>query len=199
MMGECMNRIRMAVVFGIAAVALACAPLAFASNGTIEVNGGYAKSSDDLSGSGDKLGGGASFGGAYWHNQSPNFSWGVEASYDNMGSIDYDNGFTTDNKASAHVLRVNPAFRITAGQGQGPKFYAQAGAGLYNVTAKIEDSFFGDLQNTDAKFGFNAGLGVSFPVSPKANMNVTGLFHNAQMDPENLNYLQFKAGVSFGI
>ena len=194
-----MNRIRLAVVFGVAAVALACAPLAFASNGSIEINGGFAKSSDDLSGQGDKLGGGISFGGAYWHNQSPTIQWGFEASYDNMGSIDYDNGFTTNNKASAHVMRVNPAFRIVAGQGQGPKFYAQAGAGWYNVTAKIEDSFFGDLQNTDAKFGFNAGAGVSFPVSPKANMVVNGLYHNVSMDPENLNYLQFKAGVAFGI
>jgi outer membrane protein with beta-barrel domain len=194
-----MNRIRMAVVFGIAAVALACAPLAFASNGSIELNGGYAKSSDDLSGNGDKLGGGISFGGAYWRSATPNFSWGAEVSYDDLGSIDYDNGVTTDNKISAKALRLNPAFRFQAGRGQGPQFYAQGGLGFYNVSLKIEDSFFGDLSDSDAKFGFNAGVGFSVPVSPKASMVVNGLYHNVSMEDESLNYFQVKAGVGFGI
>ncbi len=116
-----------------------------------------------------------------------------------MGNIKYDNGITTNNEASAHILRINPALRFNFGRGVGPNFYAQVGAGFYNVTAKLDDSFFGTLQNTDAKFGFNGGAGVTMPVGEKARLNFNGLYHNVTMNPNNLNYLQFRVGVGLGI
>jgi len=194
-----MKRIYLTVVLGVVA-AMAFAPVAGASTpNTLEVNGGYAKSSDDATGAGDKMSGGLSFGGAFWRSASPTVSWGVEMSYDNMGNVKYDNGLTTNNEASAHIMRINPAIRFNFGKGIGPNFYAQTGAGFYNVTAKLDDSFFGNIQNTDAKFGFNAGAGMSFPMGEKARLNFNGLWHNVSMNPDNVHYLQFRAGVGFGI
>lgn len=196
-----MNRIRLLLAFGTILVAMAIAPLAQASSGmgTLELNAGYAKSSDDQTGNDDKLGGGLSFGGAFWRNVSPMFTLGLDVSYDDLGKIEYNNGNTANNKVSAHILRVNPALRVNFGQGTGANFYAQGGAGLYNVTVKLDDSIFGSLANTDGKFGFNIGAGAGFPVGEKARLNFTGLYHSVATDGENTTYLGFKAGIGFGI
>ena len=194
-----MKRIRLLLAFSTILVAMAIAPLARASSGTLELNAGYAKSSDDQTGNNESLGGGVSFGGAYWRNVSPMFTLGLEVSYDNLGKLKYDNGLTANNEASVHLVRVNPELRINFGQSTGAAFFAQGGAGLYNVTAKIDDSIFGTLANTDGKFGFNAGAGASFPVSEKARLNFTGMYHNVNTTGDNATYLQFKAGIGFGI
>ena len=195
--GRNMNRIRLLLAFGTMLVALALAPLAMAA-GTVELNAGYAKSSDDAIGD-ETLSGGISFGGAFWMSASPMVSWGLEASYDDLGNIEYDNGNTANNEIKFHILRVNPALRFHFGSGTGPSFFAQGGAGLYNVTGKIEDSIVGEVSNTDGEFGFNAGLGAGFPVSEKARLNITGQWHSVATEGDNTTYLQFKAGIGFGI
>lgn len=166
--------------------------------GTLELNLGYAKSSEDM-GNGDTMGGGLAFGAAYWMHPSPSVSWGPEVSFDNMGNVQYDNGFTANNEISMHLLRVNPAVRYTFTKGVGTQFFGQAGAGLYSVTAKIDDSVVGTASDSESKFGFNLGAGVDFPVSPKSRMNVTGLYHNVATDGSSLNYLQFRAGFAFNL
>lgn len=166
--------------------------------GTLEVNLGYAKSSEDM-GDGETMGGGLAFGAAYWMHPSPALSWGPEISFDNMGTLQYDNGFTTDNELSMHLIRVHPTVRYTFSKGIGTQFFGQAGAGLYSVTAKIDDSALGTASDSESKFGFNMGAGVDFPVSPKSRMNVTALFHNVSTDGESLNYLQFRAGIGFNL
>ncbi|HET7498202.1 MAG TPA: outer membrane beta-barrel protein [Candidatus Eisenbacteria bacterium] len=166
--------------------------------GTLELNLGYAKSSEDMGG-GDTMGGGLAFGAAYWLHPSAAVTWGPEFSYDGLGSVSYDNGFTTNNEASMHLWRVHPTIRYTFTKGVGTQFFGQAGAGLYNVTAKIDDSVLGNASASDSKFGFNLGAGVDFQVSEKTRMNVTGLYHDVATSGSSLNYMQFRAGVAFNL
>jgi hypothetical protein len=197
--GRNMNRIRLLFAFSTILVAMAIAPLAQASMGTLELNAGYAKSSDKEEGIDESLSGGISFGGAFWRNVSPMFTLGLEVSYDDLGKIEYDNGLTANNEVKFHLLRVNPALRVNFGQSTGAAFFAQGGAGLYNVTGKIEDSEFGSFSNTDGEFGFNIGAGAGFPMGEKARLNFTGVYHSVAVEDDNLTYLQFKAGIGFGI
>jgi opacity protein-like surface antigen len=198
-----MNRIHMALVLATAVVGLAIAPFASASPvpsaGTVELNAGYSKSSNDVTGNDESLGGGLSFGAGYWRSASPSISWGVEAGIDNLGTAEYDNGNTTDNEISSSAFRVNPAIRFNFGAGVGPSFYAQGGAGLYNVSFKVDDSVLGSADDSESKLGFNVGAGVSFPVGQKSRMNFTGLYHSVSTEGESLNYMQFRAGIGFGL
>lgn len=166
--------------------------------GTMELNLGYAKSSEDM-GNGDTMNGGIAFGAAYWMHPSPSFSWGPEVSFDDMGSVQYDNGFTANNEASMHLWRVHPSVRYNFSQGVGTQFFGQAGVGLYSVTAKIDDSVLGNQSASDSKMGFNLGAGVNFPVGTNNRMNVTGLWHNVATEGSSLNYIQIRAGFGFNL
>lgn len=202
-----MKRIHLALVLATAVVGLALAPFASASSvlGTVELNAGYSKSSTDvtsgvdIAGAENAMGGGLSFGAGYWRGVSPQISWGLEAGLDNLGSAEYDNGNTTDNEIKSSAFRVNPAMRFNFGTPVGPAFYAQGGAGLYNVSMDINDSVAGDLSDSQSKFGFNVGAGVSFPVGPKTRMNLTGLYHSVSTEGESINYIQMRAGIGFGL
>lgn len=201
-----MNRIHSALVLATAVVGLALAPLASASPAsTVELNAGYSKSSTDvtsgvdIAGAENAMGGGLSFGAGYWRSMSPMISMGLEAGIDNLGSANYDNGTTTDNEFKSSAFRVNPALRFNFGAGVGPAFYAQGGAGLYNVSMDIKDSVAGDASDSQSKVGFNVGAGVSFPVGPKSRMNLTGLYHTVSTEGQSLNYMQFRAGIGFGL
>jgi len=194
------------LVLATAVVGLALAPFASASPvPSLEINAGYAKSSTDVTsgvdvgGAENALGGGLSFGAAYWRPASPMISWGLEAGFDNLGNANYDNGTTTDNELKSSAFRVNPAIRFNFGAGVGPSFFAQGGAGLYNVSMDIKDSVVGDASDSQSKFGFNVGAGASFPVGPKTRMNLTGLYHTVSTEGQSLNYVQFRAGVGFGL
>jgi len=166
--------------------------------GTAELNLGYAKSSEDMGG-GDTMNGGVSFGAAYWMHPSPAFSWGPEVSFDDMGSVEYDNGFTANNEASMHLWRIHPSARYNFSKGVGTQFFGQAGVGLYSVTAKIDDSVLGNASASDSKMGFNLGAGVNFPVGTNNRMNVTGLWHNVATEGSSLNYIQIRAGFGFNL
>ena len=193
-----MKRIHVALVFA-AVLALAFASVASAapSNGTVELNAGYSKSSNEVTPT-ESMGGGISFGAGYWRNASPQISWGLEAGMDNLGSAE-DNTSTPAVEFSSSAFRVNPALRFNFGQSNGPAFYAQAGAGLYNVSFDVKDGVNPDVSDSQSKFGFNAGAGVSFPVSPKSRANITGLYHSVSTEGESLNYLQFRAGIGFNL
>jgi len=194
-----MNRIYVALVFAaVSVLAFASVASASPSNGTVELNAGYSKSSNEVTGT-ESLGGGITFGAGYWRNASPQMSWGLEAGFDNLGSAEYDNGNTPDNTIKSSAFRVNPAVRFNFGRSAGPAFYAQGGAGLYNVSMDVEDSVLGNASDSQSKFGFNVGAGVSFPVSPKSRANITGLYHSVSTEGESLNYLQFRAGIGFNL
>lgn len=201
-----MKRIHLALVLATAVVGLALAPFASASVlGTVELNAGYSKSSTDVTsgidigGAENAMGGGLSFGAGYWRSMSPVMSWGLEAGLDNLGSAEYDNGNTPDNEFKSNIFRVNPALRFNFGAGVGPSFYAQGGAGMYNVSMDINDSVLGDASDSQSKFGFNVGAGVGFPVGPKTRLNLTGLYHSVSTEGESINYIQMRAGVGFGL
>jgi hypothetical protein len=199
-----MKRIHVALVLTMVLAMAAFVPTASASPiglGTVELNAGYAKSSTEVMANGDSFGGGITFGAGYWRSMSPSFSWGGELSYDNLGSVEYDNGTTTDNKVSASVLRINPAVRFNFGAPVGPAFYAQGGVGYYNVSSSQEDSdpLVGNSDASESKMGFNLGAGVTFPVGPKSRMNFSGLYHSVSTEGESTNYLQFRAGIGFGL
>ena len=166
--------------------------------GTLEFNLGYAKSSTEVMPD-ESMGGGLAFGAGYWRSASPTVQWGVEASYDNLGSVEYDNGNTTDNTISGSLVRVTPALRMNFGSMVGPNFFAQGGAGIYSVAADVEDSIFGDLSESNSEFGFNLGAGVGFPVGPKTRMNIQGQYHSVATEGESTNYLAFRAGIGIGL
>ena len=166
--------------------------------GTMEINAGYAKSSTDVTGNNESMGGGIAFGAGYWRNASPTVMWGAEVSYDGLGSVDYTAPGPTSVTVSGNILRVNPALRVNFGSKVGPSFYAQGGAGLYSLSAKVNDGTT-ETKDTQSKFGFNVGAGVGFPVGPKTNMNFLGQYHSVSTDGSSTNYIEFKAGVGFGL
>jgi len=198
-----MKRISTLVFVSLFVAALAFAPAVSAGPvGTLELNLGYAKSSNEVTPT-DAMGGGIGFGASYWKGVSPSVSWGGEVSYDNLGSAEYTDG-TVDNdyKTSGNVFRVNPAVRYTFGPGVGTSFYAQGGAGWYSVSSKVEGSVGGVPVNGDAsqsKIGFNFGAGVNFPVAPTTKMNVGVNYHTVSTEGERLNYINFRAGVGFNL
>lgn len=171
--------------------------------GTLELNAGYNKNSDEVTPSGDAMGGGVGFGAAYWKGASPAVSWGVEVSYDGLGSAEYSDG-TPDNdyKTSANVFRVNPAIRYTFGPGTGTSFYAQGGAGYYSFSGKTEGTIATFPVNedvSDSKIGFNFGAGVNFPVAPTTKMNVGLQYHTISTEGQSTDYINFRAGIGFNL
>jgi outer membrane protein with beta-barrel domain len=187
------------MLFGIATLV---APAA-AQNmlGTLEVTGGYAKSSTDVNSVAiDSPSGGVTLGAGYFHRLgAPSTQWGVEAAYDNLGSLDWNTGTATAT-TSMSVFRVTPEFRMSFGPPVGPSFFAQAGMGLYAMSAKTESSdllFNGDASTS--KFGYNVGAGVGFPVGPKTRMNFQGNYHSVSTEGQSTNYVNIRAGVAFGL
>jgi len=184
--------------------AVAFAPIAMAGPvGTLELNAGYNKNSQEVTPSGDSMGGGIGFGAAYWRSASPSVSWGGEVSYDNLGSVEYNDApSSTSYKTSSSVFRVNPAIRYTFGPGVGTSFYAQGGVGMYSVSGKTEGTDVGVPINVDgssSKIGFNFGAGVNFPLAPTTKMNVGVQYHTVSTEGQSLNYINFRAGVGFNL
>ncbi len=195
-----MKRNHLALVFAaIVCVAGFAADANASMVGTMEVNLGYVKSSNEVTPTNDSMGGGLGFGAAYWRSASPSVSWGAEVSYDNLGTANYDNGLTTDNEIKSNVFRVEPAVRFNFGSPVGPSFFAQGGAGYYSVSMKIDDSVSGTADDSQGKFGYMLGAGVGFPVGPKTKMNLQGQYHSVSTEGESLNYLAFRAGVGFSL
>jgi len=184
--------------------AVAFAPIALAGPvGTMELNAGYNKNSQEIVPGGDSMGGGLGFGASYWRGTSPSVSWGGEVSFDNLGSAEYnDNTVNNNYKTSGSVFRVNPAVRYTFGPGIGTSFYAQGGAGLYAVSGKTVGTVAGFATNSDesqSKIGFNFGAGVNFPVAPTTKMNVGLMYHTVSTEGQSTNYVNFRAGIGFNL
>lgn len=194
-----MKRIHLALILVAVCFMAAFAGTAAASVvGTLEVNAGYAKSSTDITGNDESLGGGIGFGAGFWRSAAPTVLWGAEVSYDNLGSVDYTTP-TSTSSVSGSIFRVNPAVRMNFGSMVGPNFFAQGGAGLYSLSSKYEDTVAGSLSDSQSKFGFNLGAGVGVPVGPKSRMNLMGQYHSVSTEGESTNYLGFKAGVGFSL
>jgi opacity protein-like surface antigen len=196
-----MKRISTLVLISLFAVAFAFAPAVSAGPvGTLELNAGYAKSSTEVTPNNVAMGGGIGFGASYWKGVSPSVSWGGEVSFDNLGSAEYTDALSSSTtKYSSTVFRVNPAVRYTFGPGVGTSFYAQGGAGWYNVSGKVEDSVAGNVDGSSSKIGFNVGAGVNFPVAPTTKMNVGVQYHTISTEGQSTNYLNFRAGVGFNL
>ncbi len=196
-----MNRTRIAlVVFTFALfTAFASAASAMPSVGTLEFSGSYAKSSQDVTGNNESLGGGLGLGAAYWRSLAPTTSWGIEASIDNLGHMDVTDPITgTTVKVSEHVFGVTPEFRVNFGAPVGPSFFAQGGVGYYNVSASTDISGV-SISASEGKVGFNLGAGVGFPVGPKTKMNFQGNYHSISTSGASTNYLGIRAGLGFSL
>jgi Outer membrane protein beta-barrel domain len=167
--------------------------------GSMEINAGYAKSSTDVTGNNESMGGGIAFGAGYWRNASPTVQWGAEASWDNLGSVDYTLPGPVTGTLKSNIIRINPALRANFGSKTGPSFFAQGGAGLYSMSFKDQPNGGAEVKDTQSKFGFNLGAGVGFPVGPKTNMNFLGQYHSISTEGQSTNYIEFKAGVGFGL
>ena len=83
-----MKRIHLTLVLVTVIFVAAFASAAVANTvGKMEINAGYAKSSNGIPAANDEsMGGGIAFGAAYWRNASPTVQWGAEASWDGLGS-----------------------------------------------------------------------------------------------------------------
>lgn len=165
--------------------------------GTLEFNLGYAKSSTAVTPDDESMGGGLAFGAGYWRSASPTIQWGVEASYDNLGTAEYNDTVdpTNNYEVSGSMLRINPALRMNFGSMVGPNFFAQGGVGLYNASFDVE----GFDSQSSSEIGFNFGAGVGFPVGPSTRMNVSGQYHSVATEGESTNYLAFRAGIGIGL
>jgi len=212
-----MKRIHMALVLTMVLAVAAFVPMASASPvglGTLELNAGYAKSSSEVGTSTESMGGGMTFGAAYWRSMSPSVSWGAEVSYDNVGTADasyYDalTATTYHEEFSTKMLRFAPSIRMNFGAPVGPSFFAQGGVGLYNASwdYSYDDGVtVAKTDGSDSNIGFNVGAGVGFPVGPKTKLNFSGNYHivpgveeNNVKLTDNTNYLQFRAGIGFGL
>ncbi|TMQ58571.1 MAG: porin family protein [Candidatus Eisenbacteria bacterium] len=198
-----MNRTRFALApfTFVLVTAFAAAAWATPSVGTLEISGGYAKSSLEAASpfSTDSPSGGISFGAGYFRSIAPKTSWGIEAAYDNLGSIDWTDG--TDNyTSSVSMVRVTPEFRMNFGAPVGPSFFAQAGGGYYGVSVKEADNTTStELSASDGKFGFNFGAGVGFPMGPKTKLNIQGNYHSVSTEGQSTNYLGFRAGLALNL
>jgi len=194
-----MKRIHLTLVLVTVFFVAAFATAASANTaGSMEINAGYAKSSTDVTGNNESMGGGIAFGAGYWRNASPTVQWGAEASWDNLGNLDY--GTTpTNGTLSSSIIRINPALRVNFGSKVGPSFFAQGGAGLYSMSFKDQPNGGAEVKDTQSKFGFNLGAGVGFPVGPKTKMNFLGQYHSVSTEGQSTNYIEFKAGVGFGL
>ncbi|HZI89136.1 MAG TPA: outer membrane beta-barrel protein [Candidatus Polarisedimenticolia bacterium] len=178
--------------------AFAAAASAMPSTGTLEICGGYAKSSTEVTPT-DSPSGGLSFGAGYFRSIAPKTSWGIEASMDNLGSADWNDG-TDDHTSSLKMFRVTPEVRMNFGAMVGPSFCAQAGAGYYSASFKDEDTTLGtDATVSDGKFGFNFGAGVGFPMGPKTKLNIMGNYHSVATEGQSTNYMNFRAGIGIGL
>ena len=195
-----MKRIHLTLVLVTVFFVAAFATAASANTaGSMEINAGYAKPSTDVTGNNESMGGGIAFGASYWRNASPTVQWGAEASWDNLGSVDYTLPGPTTGTLSSNIIRINPALRVNFGAKAGPSFFAQGGAGLYSLSLKDEPQGGTEVKDTQSKFGFNIGAGVGFPVGPKTNMNLLGQYHSVSTEGQSTNYIEFKAGVGFGL
>ena len=198
-----MNRTRFAtMLFTLALVtAFAAAASATPSVGTLEISGGYAKSSTEIAPgiSTDSPKGGLTFGAGYFRGIAPKTSWGMEVSYDNLGHLDYVSG-SNNHTASIHMLRVSPELRMNFGAPVGPSFCAQVGGGYYSVSVKDEDTTAStNATASDGKFGFNVGAGVGFPVGPKTKLNLMGTYHSVSTPGTSTNYMNVRAGLGISL
>jgi opacity protein-like surface antigen len=197
-----MNRTRFAMVLFTFALLTAFTAAASAAPGvgTFEVTGGYAKSSTEVAPApNETMSGSLTFGAGYFRSIAPTTSWGVEVSYDNLGSTDWNTG-TDPATTKVNVLRVTPEFRVNFGAPVGPSFFAQGGLGVYSVSSKIEtnDVLFAS-DGSQTKFGFNVGAGMGFPVGPKTKLNFQGNYHSISTEGTSMNYLGVRAGLGFSL
>lgn len=198
-----MTRTRFATVFFmfVFTTAFAAAASAMPSAGTFEISGGYAKSSLEMAApfTTDSPSGGMTFGAGYFRSIAPKTSWGIEASFDNLGSVDWNDG--TDNYTSSiKMIRVTPEFRMNFGAPVGPSFCAQVGGGYYSVSYKEENTTQSvDFSASDGKFGFNVGAGVGFPVGPKTKLNIMGMYHSVSTEGTSTNYMGARAGLALSL
>src|SRR5262249_53836474 len=201
--GNSMNRPRFAMaMFTFALVtAFAAAASATPSAGTLEISGGYAKSSLEAASpfTTDSPSGGLAFGAGYFRNLAPKTQWGLQASYDNPCSLDW-NDRPGAHTTPIHMIRFSPEFRMNFGAMVGPSFYGQAGAGYYSVSVKDEDTTLSTNATTsDGKFGFNFGAGVGFPMGPKTKLNVMGNYHSVSTSGQSTHYFRGRAGIGLSM
>jgi|SRR6185503_5925322 len=173
--------------------------------GTIEFSLGYNKSWTGSGATGESLGGGIGAGVAFWRAASPDLSWGLEASYDDLGKVDYSyvdpfSGLTGSTRFDVRIIRVNPAFRVAFGRPEGANFLAQVGAGLYNVNLRyrLEAGFIVDDDQSETKFAFNVGAGVGFPLGRTKRVNLMAAYHLVNgFDAfiEDFNHVQIRASL----
>ena len=208
-----MKRIHLTLVLAVFCVAAFASAAVAGPVGTMEINAGYVKSSTNVGTSSESMGGGIGFGAAYWRSATPTVQWGAEVSYDNLGNaeapyVDPLTLATYSEKFSSKVFRINPAVRMNFGSMVGPSFFVQGGAGLYNVSWNDEstDPSISPIKDSSSKVGFNLGAGMGFPVGPKTKMNVTASYHlvskveyQGSNVMDNMNNLQVRAGVGFGL
>ncbi len=197
--GESIMKRILSLVLGTVFIATFAATAgATSSMGTLEINAGYAKSSNDVTANNESMGGGIAFGAGYWRSASPKVTWGAEVSYDNLGSAEYTD-VSSNYTVSGNVFRLTPEVRLNFGQQARTNFFVQGGAGLYSVSAKVEDTVAGNYSDSQSAFGYNVGAGVGFPVGAKTTMNFQGMYNSAQTDGESTNYLAFRAGIGIGV
>lgn len=72
------------------------------------------------------------------------------------------------------------------------------GAGLYNISTKVEDAgVLANFDNSESKFGFNGGAGLNFKGSASMTPGINVKYHYVMTDNKATNYLTAGVQVTF--
>jgi hypothetical protein len=75
--------------------------------------------------------------------------------------------------------------------------YLIGGGGVYNVKTNGNDDIIGDVDESDTKFGINAGAGFDFKAG-SAGLFIEGRFHNVFTPDNNTTFIPITIGVRLG-
>lgn len=174
------------------------AGLSHAQSTQLGLNAGFGMPTGDF---GDVVNTGYYVGGSAAYLMNPQFGFGVDFAYHSWAGSDDANAAadfllgTTGSETSASAIQAT-GFLLLALQTQGsidPWF--KAGAGLYNLGAKIESPVLDD-DTSESKFGFNLGAGFDYRNSPAFGIGVDATYHMIPAEDDfGVDVSMFTAGV----
>jgi len=111
-----------------------------------------------------------------------------DAAYNEFGFSDFD-GEDVDGNINVASFTANAVFKLPTG---GFTPYVIGGAGLYRIGGEL----FGESGDSENKFGFNVGGGISMPLSG-FKVFIEARYNHVAMDGGNVTYVPIVFGASF--
>lgn len=132
--------------------------------------------------------------GFLWSTSDKTIQIGGRVAYNNFGSKDYNIGWGTDVTSDASIIEIVPTARYQFKTSGPIGLFAQAGAGLYLKSAKVDaGAWGGETSDSETDFGITIGGGATYTLSNGMQLMAMPLFHLT-----GDNYLTVNVGVLFG-